>query len=173
MKKVLTLIQFIPLSVFLGVARSFNYTHEAWAIAFQLGAVVGLLEMIILLPLLGNGVSRLIAGTNVFLIAGGIAFFFNISILLNLIGTLREAGLFISLALASLLGIFITPTGVFERRFSKCQAEKNYSVIFLIGIAAALSVSIFYRGNPMMAGAVPFVFILLLKQYLQRKLATI
>lgn len=173
MNRLLSLIQFLPLSIFLGVARAHGFTGESWALAFQWGALTALVETIILLPLLGNGLSRLIAGANFFLILGGIAFFFNFQILLSLIDSSRESGIFFSLLLVCMLGILTTPTGVFEKGLSKSKAEIKYSRYFVIGIVAAIFWSIYFRGNPMLAGTLPFVSLALLKQLLQRKLSTI
>lgn len=170
MKKIAPLFQFLPLSIFLITSRSHGFTNEAWAFAFQAGAVAAIIEFAILLPLLGNRMNRLIAGANVFLLLGGSAFFFKLTSILVFISTFRETGIFICLIVTCLLAFVATPTGVFEDKLSKHGREKKYSLYFIGGIFLATIWSYLYKGNPLLAGTLPFVFLILLKQFLQRRL---
>src|SRR3989344_2582087 len=125
MKRILLLIQFLPLSIFLAVARAHGFMGNAWPLAFKLGALAAALEIAILLPILRSKISRLIAGANLFLIVGGLAFFLNNHSLISLIDYLREAGVIIFVGIVCIVAILFVPTGVFEKQFSKGNFEKK------------------------------------------------
>lgn len=170
MKTLLSLIQFLPLTLFVSVARYHGFEGDAWALAFQWGAVAAALELAILIPMLGSRMSRLIAGANLFLLVGGAAFYFKISFLLSGLAELGAAGLIVMVGVACGLAFFMTPTGVFEKTFSKTGAEKKYSIYFLIGIVSAFVWSFFNRENTTLGGVFPFIFLIGVKHVLQKRL---
>lgn len=173
MKTIWPLIQFLPLTIFIGVARSHGFAGEAWPLAFKWGALTALLELIVLLPILGNRISRLISGANLFLIFGGTGFFFNISLFISLIDYLRTSAVFFFLILVCAGATLTTTTGVFEKAISKSGAEKRFSIYFLLGIFIVFIWSLYHRDDVMTGGTLPFISLILLKRFLQSRLNNI
>jgi len=170
MQKFIPLIQYLPLSLFVGIARVNGFTEAAWSRAFQFGAVIAVLELIILLPLMKNKLSRLIGGANLFLFVGGAGFFFKISSVITFLDSLREAGIIFFVGIVSMIAMLVTPTGVFEESFSKNRCERKFSVYFLLGVSVAFFWALQHRGNTLVGGVAPFIFLILLKQVLQRRM---
>ena len=83
---------------------------------------------------------------------------------------MREAGVIIFVGIVCIVAILFVPTGVFEKQFSKGNFEKKFSIYFLIGIFLAFLWSFSHRGDPMMGGVAPFIFLIITKQLFQRKL---
>ncbi|MGE3974114.1 MAG: hypothetical protein AB7F59_06265 [Bdellovibrionales bacterium] len=173
MKKILALLQFFPLTAFLIIARSYDFTNQGWSIAFQWAALMAVIQLMILLPLLKNKMSRLVAGVNLFFIFGGIAFFFKNEILLNFMEYLKEAGIIFFVAVVCIAATIFSRTGVFETAISKSHSEKKYSVYYLLATAFALIWAFAHRGDMISASAGPFILLNILKEVFERKLSTI
>jgi hypothetical protein len=167
MKKILPILQYFPLSVFLGVARAYDFSNQGWESAFIWGGIVATLEFMILIPILGNRLGRLIAGANLFLIFGGLGFYFQLSPFMNFLGFLKEASLLFFVVVVCVIAILATSTGVFETKHS--DKQKSYSICFLVGAVAAFAWSLSQRGNPLLGGMAPFVFLILFKEFLERR----
>jgi hypothetical protein len=165
MNRIFPFIQFFPLAVFLYVGRK-----QGWELAFEYGALAAIAESAAIYFLMGNRINRMIAGANLFLVLGGAGFYFKIQSILNFLNTKREAAVILSVGIVCGLSTLLTPAGVFEYHVSVRKLERKYSLIFLVGIAAAYFWSVKHRGNTTMAGTIPFVFLILLKQLLQREL---
>jgi hypothetical protein len=168
--KILSLLQFIPLTIFLLLAKKYDMTGEAWSIAFQWGAVVAFLQLAILLPILKEKCHRLICGANLFLIFGGIAFYCNYQGLLTILNDARESLLFGCVAIICVLSIAFFKTGVFEIQYVNQQQQKRFSYIFLCLVIGAFIWSFWYRGDALWAGTMPFIVLLMSKRYLERRL---
>jgi hypothetical protein len=167
MNKLLLLLQYFPLSVFLSVARIYDFSNQGWEAAFAWGGLIAALEFLILIPILGNRLGRLIAGANLFLIVGGLGFYFHLSPVQNFLGFLREASLLFFVAVVCALAILTTQTGAFETKLS--DQQKKYSICFLVAVIGAFAWSLSQRGNPLLGGMLPFVFLIFLKEYLERR----
>lgn len=168
MKKAMSLVQFLPISICLGVARSLGSDGHAWSVAFQWGAIAAVIQLAILLPVLKNKMDRLVGGANLFLIVGGIGFGFKIGPILELFDVLRESVILASVGVVCILATVFTATGVFEEAFALTGNEKRYSYFYLISIAVALGFSIENRGNTLLAGVLPFISLVLLKRVLSK-----
>jgi hypothetical protein len=166
-KKIFPILQYFPLSVFLGVARAYDFSDQGWENAFIWGGIVASLEFMILIPILGNRLGRLIAGANLFLIFGGLGFYFQLSSFMNFLGFLKEASLLFFVIVVCSIAILTTSTGVFETKLS--DKQKIYSIYFLAGVVAAFAWSLSQRGNPLLGGMAPFVFLIALKGFLERR----
>ena len=76
----LRIFQFLPLSVFLYFSRENIETGTAdWGPAFQWGAVAAAIELAVLIPILKTRISRMITAVNIYLIVGGLGFYFYIN----------------------------------------------------------------------------------------------
>lgn len=170
MKKILGLVQFLPLSVFLYVASSGQSDSAVWQRAFEFGAAVATLEFLILIPILKTELSRLITAVNLFLLIGGIGFYFNLVPVMNALGFLRESSLFLCVSLVAILATWLTPAGVFEKKISASGREKAYSICFIICSLLVFAVSFYMQGNVTHAGVLPFLFLICLKWGLEVKM---
>ena len=167
MNRFFILFQFFPIAVF-----TYSSLKYGWKIGFELGALAAILEFIVLgfkrIP-----VSRLLGGANLFLIFGGISFFFELKPLLNILQNLRETSLFISILIFLLFTLKFSKTGVFELAGPKAKEFKKYSLIFILSAIGCVIWSYYYRGNMLFAGTLPFVFLIFVKTYLQRKMMVV
>ncbi len=170
MRFLYSLIQFLPLTLFILTARYYGSTVSAWAWAFQVGAIAAVVQLAILLPFLKTRLNRLIGGINLFLIIGGLGFFFNINFILNFMGQLRESGVILSVGIVCILATLFTHRGVFESSASRNNLEKRYSCYFILAVAIAFIWSYLNQGNTLFAGIIPLVSLVFLKNILQNQL---
>lgn len=141
--------------------------------AFQAGGLAAAVELIILIPILKNRLSRLIAGTNLFLLVGGIGFFFQSLVITSFLAHFQEAGVFLFVGVVSVLAFIFSETGAFEVLFSNARLQKIFSFYFLLAITVAFVWSYMHRGSPLSGGVLPFIFLIILKYILQRRLAIV
>lgn len=139
--------------------------------AFQLGALAAVIEFAILIPILKTKLSRLITGVNLFLIFGGLGFYFEIGFLLDILSQSRESGLMILIFLVCLLATAYTRTGIFEAQFSSVHHQKKFSIYYLILCLACVGFSWLNQGNNFLAGTVPVVTLVLVKYFMGKHLA--
>lgn len=168
MGKFLPLIQFLPLSIFLAVAKTSGFSHNGWERAFEIGGIVAAIELLLLIPILRNQMNRMIASANLFLMFGAVCFYFEISPFLNLLAQMKESTIFVCVGIVTLTSMAVSESGVFEKKFSKVGAERKLTFLFLIGVAGAFFWSYANRGNFIQAGTLPFISLIILKRVLQR-----
>lgn len=164
MTKLFQFTQFFPVALFLYFSR-----RHSWDMGFQIGGLAAAAEFLILMakriPL-----SRLIGGANLFLIFGGISFFFNIKFFLEILSQLMETAIFISIFIVISLAIILTKTAAFERPDPQARNIKKYSYILIVFVAICIAWSFYFRGDTNLAGTVPFLCLISLKYYLQQRL---
>lgn len=173
MKYLQHIVQFLPLTVFLYISRKYGFANETWEVAFISSALLGILQLIILMWLVGSRLNRLIAGVNLFLVTGGIAFYFDITFLKNIMGYLQEAGIVFFVGVVSFLSILFTPTGIFEDKVSANNREKEFSWYFFTGLIIVFAWAFYFRGNILVAGAIPFVTLIVCKATLKNKIRSL
>ena len=82
-RKLLFLVQYIPLSAFLAIVRWSDQTGPNWKLAFVIGGCIALIELFFLL-INTKVIDRFIMAINIFLFVGGLGFLFDIHPILNL-----------------------------------------------------------------------------------------
>lgn len=157
-KFLVQVFQFFPLAVFMAVARNGSFQSSVWPVAFQWGALSAIVETIVIFAVLKVRLSHLIAAVNVFLIFGGIGFYFNNRTLLSALDHLRATGLIISVALVTLISMIA----------SKGTLNK-YSYIFMGAVILAAGFSYMNRAEVFLSGVLPFVFLIISKRILEKK----
>ena len=162
MIKLLRFIQFFPIALFLYTSRKYG-----WDTGFQLGGLVAIIEFVILIAMRIQ-ISRLIAGANLFLVFGGVSFFFKIKQLLTLLSSLMEAALFISVLIVLIVTTAFTKTGAFEKGQGKNITK--FSIFLILFAVCCIGWFFYFQGNIKIAGTVPFVCLIGVKYYLQRKI---
>jgi hypothetical protein len=167
--KYLKIVEFIPISAFGIVVRLTSENGVNWKLAFIIGGCLAVIEKSLLFanrfPL-----DRILLGTDVFLIIGGLGYLFSLQLILNIYLSLFHATLFASLLIVGVLTTFFT-----ERGFIGVNHHQRYQVLlfslFLLGAGvAAFLVSYIFRGDYMLAGVLPFTGMLVVNWILAKKM---
>lgn len=165
--RLLLFTQSLPLTLFVVSAWAHDFSNDGWALAFQIGAVTGAVQLVALLPILRNQLSRLLTGANLFLIFGGVTVYTNSFYLLGWLDELRAAGVIVFVGIVCSLATVYSPTGVFEDSTGK-PLPRKYSYYFLMAVLVALAWSAHFRVDPVLGGAIPWLFLALVKPLLHR-----
>ncbi len=147
------------------VFRLTNENGTNWKLAFTFGACLAVLEKALLLAK-GFPLDRLFIGVDAFLIIGGAGFLLNIRIVLYICGTLIQATLFASLVAVGILTTFLSGRGFVGVEHQDRRRVMVYSLYLLAVATAAFLVSLVFRGNNILAGALPFAGIVIVKRTL-------
>ncbi|MGX5172505.1 hypothetical protein ACUR5C_00590 [Aliikangiella sp. IMCC44653] len=160
-KWIFALIQFFPLSIFALFAFWFGApSNERWLEAFQLGALLGLIQLAVLLPL-SNPLNRLVLAGNIYLILGGLAVFFNQWWFMQLYDSLRESAILILMVIIGVVTTFASSSGFIGVKGS----ARMFSLYLLTATILMLPFSIYFEGDRIYAAVLPIVFLALLNRY--------
>jgi hypothetical protein len=166
--KYLNIIEFIPISVFGLIVRLTSENGVNWKLAFIFGGCFAVIEKAILVakrfPL-----NRILLGTDVFLIIGGLGYLFNIQLILNVYLFLFQATLFASLLIIGVLTTFITERGFIGVKHHQRNRIIIFSLYLLGAGVVAFLVSFTFRGNYMLAGVLPFSGMLAISWILNKR----
>lgn len=159
-RKLFILIQFVPLSAFLVIIRWSDDSDPNWKLAFIIGGCIAVIESF-LLSLNKNEFNRFILAVNLFLFLGGVGFLFDIYPVLILYKNLMQSALFASLFLVGLVTTFFSAHGFIGVDHPNKKLVRNRSLFLLIATIFAFVLSLFFRGNMLLAGILPFLGLLL------------
>jgi|TARA_R110001583_G_C5445628_1_gene390342 hypothetical protein len=161
-KWIFALIQFFPLSTFATFAFwNGAPSNDRWLEAFQLGALLGLIQLVILLPQ-KNPLNRLVLAGNIYLILGGLAAFFQQWWYLKLYDSLRESAIILLMLIVGGLTTFVSSSGFIAVKGS----ARKFSIYLLIATSAMLPFAIVFEGNRTYAAVLPIIFLAILQRYL-------
>ncbi len=161
-KWIFALIQFFPLSTFATFAFwNGSPTNDRWLEAFQLGALLGLIQLAILLPQ-KNPLNRLVLAGNIYLIFGGLAAFFQQWWYLKLYDSLRESAIILLMVIVGSLTTFVSSSGFIAVKGS----DRKFSVYLLVATLSMLPFAIVFEGNRTYAAVLPIIFLAILQRYL-------
>ncbi|MDO6428892.1 hypothetical protein Q4489_17970 [Thalassotalea sp. 1_MG-2023] len=161
-KWIFAFIQFFPLSTFATFAFwNGAPTNDRWLEAFQLGALLGLIQLIILLPQ-KNPLNRLVLAGNIYLILGGLAAFFQQWWYLKLYGSLRESAIILLMVIVGSLTTFISSSGFIAVK----DSARKFSIYLLVATISMLPFAIIFEGNRTYAAVLPIIFLAILQRYL-------
>jgi hypothetical protein len=167
-KLLLNVIEFIPISAFVYVVRQTDENGVNWKLAFILGACLAVIEKAFLvakrLPL-----DRISMGADLFLIIGGVGFMFNISLILNIYGSLFQATLFAALLAVGIFTTFLTERGFVGIKHHD-RVVLHYSIYLIGAVVVAFLVSFIFRGNVLLAWILPFTGMMIINWILTKKL---
>lgn len=90
--------------------------------------------------------------------------------MLNALSNLMEVSLFISMLLVFIFTTIFTKSGAFEVMARDEKCVRRYSLILILFAVLCVGWAYYFKGSTMMAGTVPFVFLVILKVFLQRKM---
>jgi hypothetical protein len=161
-KWIFALIQFFPLSTFATFAFwNGAPTNDRWLEAFQLGALLGLIQLIILLPQ-KKPLNRLVLAGNIYLILGGLAAFFQQWWYLKLYDSLRESAIILLMVIVGSLTTFVSSSGFIAVKGS----DRKFSIYLLVATISMLPFAIIFEGNRTYAAVLPIIFLAILQRYL-------
>ncbi|MCP4985690.1 MAG: hypothetical protein GY928_06340 [Colwellia sp.] len=161
-KWIFALIQFFPLSMFATFAFwNGAPTNDRWLEAFQLGALLGLIQLIILLPQ-KKPLNRLVLAGNIYLILGGLAAFFQQWWYLKLYDSLRESAIILLMVIVGSLTTFVSSSGFIAVK----DSDRKFSIYLLVATILMLPFAIIFEGNRTYAAVLPIIFLAILQRYL-------
>jgi hypothetical protein len=161
-KWIFALIQFFPLSTFATFAFwNGAPTNDRWLEAFQLGALLGLIQLIILLPQ-KKPLNRLVLAGNIYLILGGLAAFFQQWWYLKLYDSLRESAIILLMVIVGSLTTFVSSSGFIAVK----NSDRKFSIYLLVATISMLPFAIIFEGNRTYAAVLPIIFLAILQRYL-------
>jgi hypothetical protein len=161
-KLIFALIQFFPLSIFAIFAFWDEVpSNDHWLNAFQLGALLGLIQLAILVPL-KKPLNRLVLAGNIYLILGGTAAFFHQFWYLQLYDLLRESAIILLMAIIGAISTFSSSSGFIAVKGS----ARIFSIYLLIATVLMLPFAIYFEGNRIYAAVLPIIFLAILQRYL-------
>jgi hypothetical protein len=168
---IFSLLQFFPLSLFAAYAFWNGAPDDAlWQRAYELAAIVAIIQLSVLLSQ-RRPVNRLVLAGNIYLLFGGVAFLTSQWWFLRYYKSLRESAIFIVMILIGLVTMFGTREGYAALPDAPRGDAMRASIVLLAGTAAALGLSIAYRGNRCAAAVLPILALTVLQQMLVRRQA--
>lgn len=166
---IFSLVQFAPLSVFAAVAFAGGPAGSRWELAFELASLVALVQLAIVLPQ-RRPANRLVLAANLYLLLGGLAFLTRQWSYLALYEALRASAIFLFMlgvgcvtALVGQAGYIGVPTA------APRHAVFRASLVLLLATAAALAMSVLFRGERYLAAVFPIIALALLQRWLVRR----
>lgn len=163
------LVQFFPLSLFAAIAWRHGEPDEArWREAFEIAAVAGVLQLLIVLPQ-SRPVNRLVLAGNLYLIFGGGAFLLQQWWFLRGYDAMREAAIFLWMLLVGAGATAFTRAGFVGALRGDASAIVRASTWLLAATALAGAMSVVFRGDRWWAAIVPIVALAILQRLLVRR----
>jgi len=168
---IFSLLQFFPLSLFAAYAFWNGAPDDArWQRAFELAAIAAIIQLTVLLSQ-RRPVNRLVLAGNVYLLLGGLAFLTSQWWFLRYYNSLRETAIFIVMMLIGVVTMFGTREGYAALPDAPRGDVMRASLALLAATAAALGLSIVFRGNRYAAAVLPIIALTVLQQVLVRRQA--
>lgn len=163
---IFSLLQFFPLSLFASYAFwSGVPSNERWVEAFQIAAIAGIIQLIIVLPQ-RLPMNRLVLAGNIYLILGGLAALTGQWWYLQLYDQLRESAIFISMLLVGVVATFATKPGFIAAVRADPAKARRYSIVLLGATAICLIPAIVFEGNRLWSAVVPIIALAVFQRYL-------
>ena len=169
----MNLLAFLPLALFTTYALGNGTpTSDRWVVAFQLGAVAALLQLVVVMPR-PRPTNRLILGANLYLLVGGLAAFTEEWWVLQGYGALMESGVFLSMLMVGAVATFVTPTGFLTVTEAPAARVRIASIWLLAATGVALVASVVFRDDQMRWSAwVPMIVLAIVERALSQRLRT-
>ncbi|NQZ82950.1 MAG: hypothetical protein HRT52_18225 [Colwellia sp.] len=172
-KKLLPLVQFLPLSLFSTYGFWQNQASNGrWIEAFQLAALLGIIQLIIVL-FQRNPVNRLILATNLYLIFGGVAAFFQQWWYLEIYQSLQESAIFIFMIAVGLITTLVSSSGYIAANNLPKNTHRWASWILLFTSILALFNAYALQGQIIYSAVIPIVLLSLLQRFLSFRLINV
>ena len=165
-KWIFALIQFSPLSLFATYAFWHGEPDEQrWREAFQLSAVVAVIQLLIVLPQ-SRPANRLVLAANLYVMFGGLAFMTHQWWFLKLYDSLRESAIFIVMLCVGAMAMLFTKAGYAALSDAPRGTTTRASLWLLGATLLALGTSVLFRGDQTLAAVIPIIALAVLQRFL-------
>lgn len=170
-KWLLAAIQFFPLSLFATYAFwNGPPTDTRWLEAFQMAAIAGLIQLVIVL-IQSKPVNRLVLVGNAYLIFGGVAAITAQWWYLRIYDSLQESAIFIFIIFVGCITTFATRSGFIASISKSPMLISRASWYLLAASFATLPVSYVFQGNRYLAAVLPILCLAILQRILVHRIA--
>lgn len=161
-KWIFALIQFFPLSSFATFAFWNGIpTNDRWLEAFQLGALLGVFQLVILLPQ-KKPLNRLVLAGNTYLILGGLAAYFQQWWFLKLYDSLRESAIFLLMLAIGGVTTTFSSSGFIAVK----GGARKYSLYLLFSVILMLPFALIFEGERIYSAVLPIIFLAIVQRCL-------
>lgn len=166
------LIGFIALAFFAYLAFGRGHpTDESFIFAFKASSLLALIELTFLI-VRTSPANRLILAANVWLIAGGVAAFFEQWWWLRIYQQFGEASLFFTMLLVGVVFTLSSPAGFIAKLGPKASVV-HASLVLLAAVCFALAAAMYFRGNVKYAAVIPVIALSWLNRLLRHRLPSV
>lgn len=163
---IFSLLQFFPLSLFACYAFwSGVPSNERWVEAFQIAAIAGTIQLIIVLPQ-RRPMNRLVLAGNIYLILGGLAALTGQWWYLQLYDQLRESAIFIAMLVVGVVATFATRPSFVAAAGAEPANARRYSIALLGATVICLVPALAFEGNRLWSAVVPIIALAVFQRYL-------
>jgi hypothetical protein len=158
--------QFLPISFFSSYAFwQGQPNNERWLEAFMLAAAVGIVQFVALL-LMKKPMSRLVMATNLFLIFGGVAVYFQQWWFLELYAQGQEHSIFVFIIMIGVITTLFSTAGFIGVICEDKRQLKHKSYTLLLASVIVFFISFISSGDIFYSAVLPIVTLALLQRYL-------
>ena len=165
---IFSLFQFFPLSLFAAYAFWPGLpSNERWIEAFQISAIAGIVQLVIVIPQ-RLPLNRLVLAGNIYLILGGLAALTGQWWYLQIYGYLRESAIFLAMFLVGVVATFMTRGGFIAAQGADLKWIRYYSILLLGATAFCFIPALAFEGNRIWSAVVPIVALAVIQRYLAR-----
>lgn len=169
MKEFINYFKFFPITVFLLVARYGSFTDLAWYNAFIAAAIaaLGINSFLLTQDII---LDRFALGLNLFLMIGGLAFYFDIKPILYFYSNYKAASFFANITIVGILTMVFSPYGFIGVKSSDKKLIQTTSMQLLCFTFIALAASYFLNSYSLfVSGALPFIALRFAREPLAQK----
>lgn len=157
--------QFFPLSLFAAYAFWHGLpTNDRWIEAFQISAIAGVLQLIIVVPQ-RFPLNRLVLAGNIYLILGGLAAITGQWWYLQIYDCLRESAIFVAMLVVGVVATFTTRYGFIAAQGANHEWTRHYSILLLGATAICFIPALAFEGSRVRSAVVPIVALAVLQRY--------
>jgi hypothetical protein len=162
---IFSLFQFFPLSLFATYAFWDGLpTNERWIEAFQISAIAGLVQLVIVLPQ-RFPLNRLVLAGNIYLILGGLAALTGQWWYLQIYDYLRESAIFLAMLIVGIVATFTTRYGFIAAQGANLEWTRHYSILLLGSTAICFIPALAFEGSRIWSAVVPIIALAVLQRH--------
>lgn len=160
-----TFVQYFPLQLFVLL---FNFGYDWWY-AFIFSGICSVLFLLLLLYR-KKIIDRFVLAIYCFLIAGAVMYVGKVPFLEHSYEFFEESMLLLWMFIIGTISTFATSAGFIGIDTDNIKKSRLYSIYLLCATLLTLIISLFFRGNLLLAGTLPFIALKFLQIKLQKKL---
>jgi len=165
---IFSLFQFFPLSLFAAYAFWRGVPRDdRWIEAFQISAIAGIVQLLIVLPK-RIPLNRLVLAGNIYLILGGLASLTGQWWYLQIYEYLRESAIFLFMLVVGIVATFATKHGFVVAQGADLRWTRHYSILLVGATAICFIPALAFEGNRVWSAVMPIIALAALQRYFSR-----